>query len=712
MFSRFTPRALISTFQPHRAVQGDRRNRSVRRRPDHRTGTHARFRLEGLEDRCLLSGISAITEFSLPSGSGLSEVMGLITTGPDGNVWFSDPGANAIGTISPTTHAISLITIPTANATPAGITTGPDGNIWFCERSAEAIGMINPTTHAINSFALPSGSKGPANITAGSNGNLWFTVNVLGSHQIGEINPTTHAISVFTLPPADYIDGPYGIAAGPDGNLWFAGGPTGLGKINPTTDAITYFTVPVGEPQGIAAGPDGNLWFTLNPGNGIGMINPTTDAISTFAAPTASSGPGGITAGPDGNLWFTESAVSKIGQINPTTDAITEFPIPYTGSTPFGITTGPDGNLWFADPGTTAIGTAALATSQLVVTAQPPASVTAGSGFGLTVTAENSSGNLITTFNGTVTVALASNPGGATLGGTLSVTASDGVATFSGLSLNKAASGYTLQVSASGLGGATTSAITVTPAAPSQVAITEEPPASVTAGSGFVLQATIEDAYGNVEAGDNAAVMVALANNPGGSTLGGTLSVTASNGVATFSGLTLTKAASGYTLGVSSSGLTGATSSAITVTPAAATQVVITQQPPASVVVNAGFSLQASVEDAYANVVTSASNTVKVALANNPTGAKLGGTLSVKASKGVATFSGLTLNKVGSGYTLAVSSSGLTGATTSPIAVTSTGADFMLSAPGGSSPPNSLLAPLVLDSPDLWDGLGLKKRGL
>ena len=78
--------------------------------------------------------------------------------------------------------------------------------------------------------------------------------------------------------------------------------------------------------------------------------------------------------------------------------------------------------------------------------------------------------------------------------------------------------------------------------------ITEEPPASVTAGSGFGLQATIEDAYGNVETGDNAAVMVALANNPGGSTLGGTLSVTASNGVATFSGLTLTKAASGYTL--------------------------------------------------------------------------------------------------------------------------------------------------------------------
>jgi len=309
-----------------------------------------------------------------------------------------------------------------------------------------------------------------------------------------------------------------------------------------------------------------------------------------------------------------------------------------------------------------------------------------------------------------VTVGLANNPGGATLGGTLSVTAAGGVATFSGLVLNKAAAGYTLGVSASGITGAITAAMTVTPTAPSQMVITGQPPASVTAGSGFGLQATIEDSYGNVETGDNAVVTVALANNPGGSTLGGTTSVTASQGVAGFSGLTLTKAASGYTLKVSSSGLSGATTSALTVAPAAAKQLVITQQPPASVPVNTGFGLQTAVEDAYGNVVTSASNAVKVALANNPTKAKLGGMLSVGASKGVAVFSGLTLNKVGSGYTLAVSSKGLTGATTNAITVTSMAA---ISLPGATAPanaPDPLLAPLVLDSPDLWDGLGLKKR--
>ena len=39
----------------------------------------------------------------------------------------------------------------------------------------------------------------------------------------------------------------------------------------------------------------------------------------------------------------------------------------------------------------------------------------------------------------------------------------------------------------------------MTPAAAAQVAITTEPPASVTAGNSFGLQASIEDAYGNVD---------------------------------------------------------------------------------------------------------------------------------------------------------------------------------------------------------------------
>ena len=81
------------------------------------------------------------------------------------------------------------------------------------------------------------------------------------------------------------------------------------------------------------------------------------------------------------------------------------------------------------------------------------------------------------------------------------------------------------------------------------------------------------------------------------------------------------------------------------------------------------------------------------------------------ASQGVANFSGLTINKTGSGYTLQVTSSSLSSAVTNAINVTKTGTSSALAVPAGSSAPDPLLAPLVLDSPDLWVGLGLKKRG-
>jgi hypothetical protein len=77
----------------------------------------------------------------------------------------------------------------------------------------------------------------------------------------------------------------------------------------------------------------------------------------------------------------------------------------------------------------------------------------------------------------------------------------------------------------------------------------------------------------------------------------------------------------------------------------------------------------------------------------------------------VASFTNLSINKVGSGYTLQVSSSGLTSATSNPINVTKTGkAPSTLLIPAENSATQLPMAPLVLDSPDLWDGLRFKKR--
>src|SRR6516164_9857604 len=99
------------------------------------------------------------------------------------------------------TTGIAEFPLPAAGSVPFGITTGPDGNIWFTEDQANKIGMINPTTHAISEFAIPTAGSNPLEITAGPGSTIWFTENA--ANQIGEINPATDAISEFSIPTAN-----------------------------------------------------------------------------------------------------------------------------------------------------------------------------------------------------------------------------------------------------------------------------------------------------------------------------------------------------------------------------------------------------------------------------------------------------------------------------------------------------------------------------
>jgi MBG domain (YGX type)/Bacterial Ig-like domain (group 3) len=115
----------------------------------------------------------------------------------------------------------------------------------------------------------------------------------------------------------------------------------------------------------------------------------------------------------------------------------------------------PVGNLLV--PGLAAYGDA----SQIGVTAQPPSPVTPNVPFGLTVAAEDSFGNVDSSYNGSVTISLGNNPGGSTLSGTLTATAVNGVATFSNLTLNQNGVGYTLHAAATGLTTATTNSFNV-----------------------------------------------------------------------------------------------------------------------------------------------------------------------------------------------------------------------------------------------------------
>src|SRR6266513_5513067 len=146
-------------------------------------------------------------------------------------------------------------------------------------------------------------------------------------------------------------------------------------------------------------------------------------------------------------------------------------------------------------------------------------------------------------------------------------------------------------------------------------------------------------------------------------TLAGTTTVFAVSGVAAFSNLSLTKSAAGYTFTGAATGLTGATSAGFDVAPGAATQLVFTVQPgPATAGVAITPAVQVTARDAQGNTAAF-TGSVTVAIGSNPGGGTLSGTTTVAAVAGVATFASLSVSKSGSGYTLTVAASPLSGAT-------------------------------------------------
>ncbi len=122
-------------------------------------------------------------------------------------------------------------------------------------------------------------------------------------------------------------------------------------------------------------------------------------------------------------------------------------------------------------------GAAVVTPTQLVATPQPPASIADSSQLNVSVAAQDGSGNTAIAFDRPVTVAIASGPAGGTLSGTLTETASLGVAAFSGLTFNEPG-WYTLAVSGGGLSG-TIGPIQVVAGKAVEAVATTEPPADV-----------------------------------------------------------------------------------------------------------------------------------------------------------------------------------------------------------------------------------------
>lgn len=301
-------------------------------------------------------------------------------------------------------------------------------------------------------------------------------------------------------------------------------------------------------------------------------------------------------------------------------------------------------------------------------------SINAGAG-GVVVTARDSFGNTATGFTGDVTMAIGSNPGGGILSGTLSRPAVAGVTTFSDLTIAKTGTDYSLSATSGSLTGAVSGPFNITPApvSPTQSTLVAQP-GSIGASSGgttATLTVTAKDSLGNLIPG----VTVVFSVTGSGNTVTQPATTTNASGVATG---TLSATAAGAKI-VSATGNAVAITQrdTVTVTPGTAASLVFTGQPTnvaAGATINGGSGgVVVTARDSFANTATGFSGSVSMAIATNPAGGTLSGTLSRTAVAGIATFSNLSIDQPGTGYTLQTTSGGLTPAPSATFNITGSG---------------------------------------
>lgn len=310
--------------------------------------------------------------------------------------------------------------------------------------------------------------------------------------------------------------------------------------------------------------------------------------------------------------------------------------------------------------------------AQLAFSVQPTSAI-AGEAVSPAVQIEirDANGALVSGGRNAVTIAIATNAGGGTLAGTKIVNAVGGVATFSGLALDKTGIGYTLSASAAGLAGANSGTFNITAAAAAKLAFTVQPGLD-TAGQPLApVQVTVQDGFGNTAPTATNTIHITLASGPAGATLNSSTTVDAVAGVATFPALTLTKADSGYRLGASASGLAGAASATFSVTAGAAAKLGFLTEPNPSAQGADSIkpAVQVAIQDAFGNTVPTALAFVGIGLGTNPSGATLSGTASVLTVGGVATFPNLSVDRPGNGYALVATTGVQPPDTSAPFAV-------------------------------------------
>ncbi|MCB0421093.1 MAG: hypothetical protein KDD61_08855 [Bdellovibrionales bacterium] len=422
---------------------------------------------------------------------------------------------------------------------------------------------------------------------------------------------------------------------------------------NPTTagsDLLPVIEIRDSGGQPITAGPDATAQITINLQSGTGTLTGTltVTAIAGVASFTATEA---VNIDLIGNkvLRATKEDTTGSGGTSPLTADSASFSIIHAPAAQLAFTTQP------ANP--SVVGTSLLPVIEI----------------------RDSYGNLVDSgIDSTANVTLNLQSGSGNLNGSVSVTAVNGVATFTAteaVNIDDVGTGKVLRATkadTSGSGGTTSvvadsNSFSIIAGAASQLVFVTQPADPTGAGLPLLPVIEIRDANGFVvTTGADASAQITLSLQSGTGPLAGTVTLTAVNGVATFTGTEnvhldqlgskVLRATKEDTSGSGGTASVFVDSSSFNIIHGLATQVVVTASPTDPSAQSSPLTLTAEIRDAYDNIVSSGVDaTANISLSLVAGTGVLSGTTSKSASAGVVNFGAaenIQINLTGTGKVL------------------------------------------------------------
>lgn len=298
----------------------------------------------------------AFTEYATPMPL---SVPGGMAFGPDGGLWLPEVTGNALLRVNPADGGMREFPLPWLNALNTtvlnlplhlglslanDITPGPDGALWFTLGGLNAIGRFDPATGRFAEFPVPGEILGQVQSLFGiikPGPGSTIVMDLPQQNAVVTFDVFTHRFTEYPMPTL--LAFPVGVWTAKDGSIWVTESlGMKIAKITPATGAVQEFPLfglgglltsleggllagslgnPLPLPGPITQGSDGNMYFALSfpaavgLGNQIGMIDPATGQVRMWWTPSSVSYPCDVQGEEAGAIWFGELTANKVGRL-------------------------------------------------------------------------------------------------------------------------------------------------------------------------------------------------------------------------------------------------------------------------------------------------------------------------------------------------------------------------------------------------------------